>query len=204
MLTKKPIRVAPRWITLLRAIIHATSFLWLSYVLFLGLTGGLAGDPVQYLLDFTGIGSINLMLLSLCVSPVSQYFKFAQLVRVRKTLGVYSAIYALAHLCVFIAFELQFEWLLIVSEIIERPYITVGFLGLLILTSLLVTSFEKVKQKMGRTWGKLHQWVYVALVLGLVHYLWSIKANELQPIVYIVFGIVLLLQRREKIKSIFK
>jgi sulfoxide reductase heme-binding subunit YedZ len=99
---------------------------------------------------------------------------------------------------------LQFEWLLIVSDIIERPYITVGFLGLLILTSLLVTSFEKVKQKMGRTWGKLHQWVYVALVLGLVHYLWSIKANELQPIVYIVFGIVLLLQRREKIKSIFK
>lgn len=172
--------------------------------MYAGIMGNLQGDPVQYLLDYTGIGSINLLFLSLLVSPLAQSCKFGQLIVLRKTLGVYSAIYVLAHLFVFVAFELQFEWLLIASEVIERPYISVGFVALLILTSLLFTSLSFVQKKMGKRWHQLHKWVYVATVLGLLHYIWSIKANEIQPIIYIVIGLLLLSLRKQKIKNFFK
>lgn len=201
---RSPIRLKPVYMLAARLCIHAVSAVWLIYILGLGFSGGLSGDPVQYLLDFTGIGTLNLLLLSLTISPIAQYAKFGQLIVLRKTLGVYAAIYALSHLGVFIAFELQFEWALIISEIIERPYITVGFAALLILSALLLTSFTSVKQRMGKTWFRLHKWVYVALGLGLLHFLWSIKANELQPYIYIVLGFILLFIRKQKLKQFFK
>lgn len=199
-----PIRVHNAFLTAIRVLIHLVSLVWLFIVLQKGISGNLPGDPVQYLLDFTGIGAMNLLILSLTVSPLAEFLKFGQIIVLRKTFGVYAAFYALSHLAVFIAFELQFEWGLIVSEIIERPYITVGFSALLILTILLATSFDSLRKKMGRTWQKLHRWVYLALILALLHFLWSIKANELQPYIYIGFGAILLLLRKKKLKMMFK
>lgn len=199
-----PIRVHSAYLTVARVLIHLVCLVWLFIVLEKGISGSLPGDPVQYLLDFTGIGAINLLLLSLTVSPLAEFLRFGQIIVLRKTFGVYAAIYGLSHVGVFIAFELQFEWGLILSELIERPYITVGFGALLILTALLATSFDRLRKKMGRTWQKLHRWVYVALVLALLHFLWSIKANELQPYIYIGLGATLLMLRKKKIKMMFK
>ena len=199
-----PIRVHGSYLTITRVIIHLVCLIWLFVVLQKGVSGNLSGDPVQYLLDFTGIGAINLLLLSLTVSPLAEFLKFGQVIVLRKTFGVYSAFFALSHFAVFIAFELQFEWALIISEIIERPYITIGFCALLILTALLVTSFDGIRKKMGRTWQKLHRLVYLALILALLHFLWSIKSNELQPYIYIGIGIILMLLRKKKIKMMFK
>ena len=200
----RPTRVKPVYLLLARLLVHAISVVWLVYTLLQGFTGGLSGDPVQYLLDFTGIGTLNLLLLSLTISPLAEYFKFGQIIRLRKTLGVYAAVYALSHLGVFIAFELQFEWSLIVSEIVERPYITVGFAALTILAVLLATSLTSIKARMGKAWHRLHKWVYVALGLGLLHFLWSIKTNELQPYIYIALGLTLLIARKQKLKNFFK
>ena len=199
----KPIRVNPTYISLIRWLIHSTSIIWLTLILYFGFAGQLPGDPVQYLLDFTGISALNLLLLSLCISPLSEFLKFGQLIKIRKTLGVYAAVYALSHLCVFIAFELQFEWGLIFEEIVERPYITVGFIGLLILSALLATSFDKVKKRMGKTWSKLHNYVYLALVFIVLHFIWSIKADELAPLLYAGLSLILLSLRIIKLKRIF-
>jgi sulfoxide reductase heme-binding subunit YedZ len=168
------------------------------------LNGQLRGDPVQHLLDFTGIGALHLILLSLCVSPLAQYFKFAQLMRIRKTLGVYASIYALAHLYAFVAYELQFEWLLVAAEIVERPYITVGMAALIILTALLVTSLDNIKRKMAGQWQKLHNFIYLAVGLACLHYLWAVKSEIYEPLIYMALAAVLLILRREKIKKIFK
>lgn len=199
----RPIRVKPTYIRLIRGLIHSAATIWLTLILYLGFAGQLPGDPVQYLLDFTGISALNLLLISLCISPLSEYLKFGQLIRIRKTLGVYAAIYALSHFGVFIAFELQFEWGLIFEEIVERPYITVGFVGLLILSALLATSFDKVKKRMGKTWGKLHNYVYLALMLIVLHFIWSIKADELAPLIYAGLSVILLSLRITKLKRIF-
>lgn len=202
--SNKPIRINPQLLLLVRSSLHIIALTWLSIVFYRSLTGSLVGDPVQYLLDFTGISTLNLLFLSLCISPISARFKVAQLMQLRKTFGVYAALYASSHFFVFIAFELQFEWSLIISEIIKRPYISIGFIALCILCLLLFTSFNRIKKRLGSKWQKLHNWVYVALILGCVHFLWSIKSTEIEAIVYACIGIILLLIRRRKIKNIFK
>lgn len=196
---KRPIRIGNNWLRVLRYAIHAIAALWLVLVYYSALNGSLPGDPVQYLLDFSGIGALHFLLLSLTISPLAKMLKFSQLMRIRKTLGVYAAVYALFHFYTFTAYELQYEWLLILDEIIERPYITVGMIALLVLSTLLITSLDKLKRKMGKSWQSLHNFTYLALIAGLIHYLWSVKSNWYEPAIYIACGALLLFFRRKKI-----
>ncbi len=145
---------------------HGVLLIWLAVVFYQGFTDQLGGDPVQSLINFTGIGALNLLIISLTISPLALHLKFAQLIPFRRPIGLYSALYALSHFYVFIAFELQFELRLIVSEIIERPYITVGFITLLILIALSVTSLNVIKKRMGPKWFTLHSLTYVAVILA--------------------------------------
>lgn len=204
LIVKKPIRIAAFWITALRILIHGICAIWLGWIYYQGLNGNLPGDPVQYLLDFSGIGALHLLLLSLLISPLAKMLKFGQVMRIRKTLGVYAAVYALFHLYVFIAYELQYEWLLIIDEIIKRPYITVGMGALLILFALLVTSLNKLKTMMGARWQSLHNFSYIAVLLACIHFLWSVKSDWYEPALYIAAAVLLLLHRRKKIQKIFK
>jgi sulfoxide reductase heme-binding subunit YedZ len=201
---RSPLRIAPSWVLLSRLLIHGISALWLAYIYYAAIEGNLPGDPVQYLLNFSGIGAIHLIMLSLLISPLAQYFKFAQLIRIRKTLDVYAAVYAIFHVYVFVAYELKYEWLLILEEIIKRPYITVGMLAFLILSSLLVTSLQSIKKAMASKWQKLHNFIYPALILGCIHYLWSVKSDWYEPTVYLILALGLLFLRKNKIKKIFK
>jgi sulfoxide reductase heme-binding subunit YedZ len=201
---QKPIRVKPRFLTLARISTHVGICLWAVCYFYQAFTGALPGDPVQALLDFTGIGALNLLLISLVVSVLSQHLKFSQLMRFRKTFGVYAAVYGLLHLSTFIAFELQFEWALVAKEIVSRPYILLGFTGLLLLLALLVTSINSIKKRMGPSWQKLHNWVYLALILVNVHFIWSTKSIDLQAIIYASLSTIVLLSKRKKIIRIFK
>ncbi|WP_110427140.1 protein-methionine-sulfoxide reductase heme-binding subunit MsrQ [Glaciecola sp. KUL10] len=200
----KPIRIKPWKIQTLRLSIHGFSNLLLGFAYYQALLGLVLGDPVQYLLDFTGIGALNLLALSLVISPIASKLKFAQLMPLRRTLGIYSAIYAIAHFYAFVAFELQFEWLIIVSEIIERPYITVGFIALFLLTTLLITSNRISKNWLKSRWQKLHNYVYISVCLGVLHYLWAVKTIGPQPVIYAFIFALLLFARRKKITNLFK
>jgi sulfoxide reductase heme-binding subunit YedZ len=200
----KPIRLRPWQVNFLRVAVHLFSVSLLLVAYYRGLVGLVSGDPVQYLLDFTGIGALNLLALSLLISPVAKKFKFAQIMVLRRTFGVYSAVYALAHLFAFIAFELQYEWLLIASEIVERPYITVGFAALLLLTGLLLTSNKFSQRCLKRKWQTLHNFVYLVVCLGVLHYLWAVKTIGPKPVIYAFIFSLLLMLRKEKLVNLFK
>ncbi|MFC3121816.1 protein-methionine-sulfoxide reductase heme-binding subunit MsrQ [Agaribacter flavus] len=199
LVLNKPIRVNKHVITVFRVLIHLTALLWLGLVYLDGLNGNLPGDPVQYLIEFSGKGAINLLLICLVISPLAKQFKFAQLIKFRRTTGVYAALYAVFHLYIFISYELQFEWGLVFSEIIERPYITVGFITLSILLALAVTSPSTVKRKMGKHWQQLHNWVYPASILAIVHFWWSLKSEWSEPLVYLICLLLLLALRYKKL-----
>jgi sulfoxide reductase heme-binding subunit YedZ len=201
---KKPIRANPAFMKVARLLAHVVIFGWLGIVFYQGFSDQLGGDPVQALLDFTGIGALNLLVISLIISPLAMSFKFTQLLPFRRPVGLYSALYGLSHFYVFIAFELQFEMQLIFAEIIKRPYITVGFVTLIILIVLAVTSVNRIKKRMGTTWFTLHSLAYVAVVLAGLHYLWLVKSAWYEPAIYLIFSVCLLFLRRDKIKKIFK
>lgn len=198
------VKISPRQIFWLKVVIHLAALGPLVYTFQQALTDQLGADPVEALLHFTGISALNLVLISLTVSPLAKTLRAAPLIRVRRLVGLYAFTYALTHFLSYIIFELQFDWSLLVSEVIKRPYITVGFVALLILVTLAATSTQWSQRKLGRTWQTLHNLIYLAAPLIALHYIWSVKAGLLQPIIYWLILIGLLLLRKDKIVRIVK
>jgi sulfoxide reductase heme-binding subunit YedZ len=184
--------------------IHLAALLPLVNAYYLALTDQLGADPVESIIHFTGIGAFNLLLLSLAITPVSKRFKISMLLKVRRLVGLYSFTYAFCHLLNFLVFEVQFDWLLFLNEIIDRPYITIGMIGLLTMVALAITSIPSFKKRMGKNWQKLHNWVYLAVLLVGIHFYWSVKSEIIEPSIYLFITLMLLAFRFKKFKKKIK
>ncbi|WP_158968832.1 protein-methionine-sulfoxide reductase heme-binding subunit MsrQ [Paraglaciecola sp. L3A3] len=193
------IKLKPIHIICLKLVIHCLALLPILLTYYQAINDKLGADPVEAILHFTGIGAFNLLLLSLLVSPMAKFTRQALLIRIRRLLGLYAFLYALCHFVSYIVFELQFEWSLLLSEIIKRPYITVGFLAFLILSVLTLTSTQFMQRKMGRKWQQLHNWVYLAGLLVALHFIWSVKSDMIEPLIYWTILLILLNLRRKKL-----
>ncbi len=169
--------------------------LWQLAVLGLGLapllgligaffTDRLGADPVETLLHETGAWSLRLLVATLAITPLRRIMGWRQLAPHRRTLGLFSFLYALLHLVVFAVFELGLDPALLFEEIIERPYITVGFASFCILLALAITSTRGWQRRLGARWRALHRLVYLALVGGVVHFLRLVKAALAEQLVY--------------------
>ncbi|MGB1262650.1 MAG: protein-methionine-sulfoxide reductase heme-binding subunit MsrQ [Cognaticolwellia sp.] len=191
-------------VLLLKIAIHLLAFLPLLGLYTLAFTDQLGADPVKEVIHFTGIGAFNLLLISLSITPVAKIFRQGYLLQTRRLLGLYSFTYALLHLLNFLAFEVQFDLSLFFAEIVDRPYITVGMAALVILLALAITSVSLLRRKMGKNWQKLHNWVYVAVLLIALHFFWSVKSDIVEPMIYVVMALFLLSLRKDKIKRWFK
>lgn len=185
--------------TVLRLCLHIVCCYWLVSAYWLALNDAIGGDPVESLLHFYGLGALRLLLLSLLVTPLVRYLRQSRLMFLRRPLGLYSAAYATAHIAVYVVYELQFDWSQIFAELIERPYITVGFVAWLILVVLAVTSLPRLVRILGKRWKQLHNTVYLCALLGCVHFIWSVKADIVEPGLYLFMLAVLLFLRKEKL-----
>ena len=190
-------------VLLLKLCIHLTALLPLINVYYQAIIVQVFVDPVKMVIHFTGIGAFNLLLVTLLISPLAQYFKQGVLMQTRRLLGLYSFLYALLHLLNFIAFDLQFDFGLLVNEIIKRPYITLGMLAFILLSLLAVTSFNYIRRRLGRRWQSLHNSIYLVVILVAIHFYWSVKSDIIEPSIYIIFSLLLLSLRYKKF-SLFK
>ncbi|WP_340679288.1 protein-methionine-sulfoxide reductase heme-binding subunit MsrQ [Paraglaciecola sp.] len=194
-------RLNSKHIIVLKTVIHLAALMPLIYTFYLASIDQLGADPVKALLYFSGISAFNLLLLSLLVSPLAKKLRQGLLINVRRLLGLYAFTYALSHFLVYILFELQLNWGLLLSEIIKRPYITVGFAALLILTALTLTSTRAAQRKLKNKWQKLHNWVYLAVLLVALHFIWSVKSDITEPLIYWAMALILLAQRKTKLQQ---
>lgn len=178
-----------------QVLVHAVSVFYLIYAYWLALADKIGGDPVESLLHFYGVASLRLLLLALLLSPLVRYLRQPRLMRLRRPLGLYAFAYACAHIAVFAVYELGLDMRLFLSEIVARPFITVGLVAWLVLLVLAVTSIPVLVRKLAQRWQPLHKTVYLAGVLICVHFIWSVKANLTEPLFYIFALAVLLLAR---------
>ena len=188
----------------LKTLIHLVCLYLLADVYYRGFNDQLGGDPVEAIIHFTGKGALNLLLLTLLVSPLSRMTHQSRLIRVRRLLGLYAFTYALAHLLNYISFDLQFNWRLIAEELTERPYIVVGLSAFVILLALAITSLPALVRRMGPRWKMLHRWIYVAVTLVCIHFWWSVKADITEPLIYVVMASVLLAWRRRELLKLLR
>ena len=189
-------------VLLLKLIIHVGALLPLLNLYWLAFGDELGADPVEAVIHFTGIGALNLLLITLTVTPLAKITKQGYLLQTRRVLGLYAFTYALFHLINFLSFEVQFDGALFISEVIKRPYITVGMAAFLLLTALAVTSVNKLKRKMGKSWQRLHNASYLIVLLVVVHFYWSVKSELTSPLFYFAMALVLLLFRYKKLKGL--
>ena len=162
--------------------------LWpLVLALYVGLTRGLGGRPLNDLIHRAGFWALIFLLLSLAVTPLRRAGHFGKLIDVRRMIGVGAFVYALTHFALFIA-DQKFDLLHAAAEIVKRPYLVVGFTALLGLTALAATSTDAmVKRLGGLRWQRLHQITYVIGLLALVHFFQQTKADLTVPTLYAGF-----------------
>ncbi|MGI2114457.1 protein-methionine-sulfoxide reductase heme-binding subunit MsrQ [Shewanella frigidimarina] len=192
-------RISPRGLFWLKVLLHISFLLPAFYLVALVLTDNAGGDPVQYIIHYTGMGAINSLLATLLISPIAKRFKIAALMQTRRLVGLYVCAYALLHISAFISLDLLFAWGLLFEEVIKRPYILVGAATLIIILLLAITSPNRIKRSMGKRWQLLHNWIYLAAILAPIHFYWSVKSEIIEPSIYIALFAVLLFYRKDSI-----
>ena len=167
-------------------------FAWMALGAF---QGWLGVNPVEEMTHQTGLWALRLLLVTLVVTPLARMTRSGWIAGFRRMLGLYSFFYGFVHFSVYLLFDLSLDFGDLWEEVLDRPYITVGFAGFVILLFLAVTSPVSIRQKMGRYWNHLHRFVFVAGALTVVHYLWITKADDTQPFIYGGLLITLILVR---------
>tara|TARA_B100000959_G_scaffold26418_3_gene25578 strand:+ start:16224 stop:16820 length:597 start_codon:yes stop_codon:yes gene_type:complete len=144
----------------------------------------LGPDPAQELSIETGEWSLRFLLITLAMTPLRQITNQVVFVKHRRMLGLFALFYGSVHFLSWMTFLLGFRWFAIVEELLERPYITVGFSAFLILVALGVTSPKPMVRKLGKNWKRLHRLVYLAAVLGVIHLLWILRTDITEAVLY--------------------
>jgi sulfoxide reductase heme-binding subunit YedZ len=153
------------------------------YTLYAIATGDLGARPVNEVIHQLGLWAIRLLLISLAITPLRQIFNWPRLLVVRRMVGVAAFVYLAMHFCAYIVDE-SFDLGKVASEIVLRLYLTIGFVALTILAALAITSTDGMVRRLGgRRWQWLHRLVYLAVLLGSIHYFMQSKLNVYEPIV---------------------
>ncbi len=159
------------------------------------LQGDLGANPLERVTDVTGQWGLRILLLTLAVTPLRRLTGWTVLQRFRRMLGLFVFFYISLHFATWIWLDQELLWSNIVADIAKRPFVTVGFTAWLLLLPLALTSTRGMMRRLGRNWGRLHRAVYAVGVLGVLHYIWLVKADLLQPLIYGSVLVLLLLAR---------
>lgn len=159
------------------------------------LENNLGPDPASALTHGLGEWALIFLLLSLGISPARRLTGIGKLIRFRRMLGLFALFYAVLHLLAYLAFMLSWEWQTLLEDLYKRSYIIVGAFSLSILIALGVTSTKKMMKRLGKQWSQLHRLVYVAAVLAVIHFLWLVKSDYTEPLIYGALLAILLLMR---------
>lgn len=187
--------MARRKIHWLQIVAHVGSLIPLAALIWAATTGGLTINPIQDITFRTGKAALWLLVLSLAVTPAQTLTGYRPLVKIRRPLGLYAFFYASLHFLIFVGLDYGFSWPLLQEAIFEKRYALVGFAALLIMLPLAITSTKGWMKRLGKRWKGLHRWVYVAGILVAIHYIWVVKADLREPLIFSAAIAILLLMR---------
>ena len=144
----------------------------------------LGPNPIRELTHVTGKTALNLVMITLMVSPARALTGDPRWLRIRRMLGLWTFAYAALHLIIYIVLELDLDLRDLGRELVKRPFIWLGATALLGLLPLAVTSTDRWMRRLGRRWQTLHWLVYPVAVLAVWHYWWQVKADLREPLLY--------------------
>jgi sulfoxide reductase heme-binding subunit YedZ len=186
---------------LVQVILHLILLLPLVLLIVDFAQDNLSANPIREIQLRTGRIAISILILSLACTPVYILTGFTLVMRLRRTLGLYAFFYALLHLVNFIWIDYGFNFSILGEDLFQKKYAIAGLVSFLFLLPLAVTSFFRLRQKLGRTWQILHFLVYPAGIAAIIHFIWQEKISILMPILYGIVLLVLLIFRLPVIRK---
>lgn len=145
----------------------------------------LGANPIEYITRATGWWTLTFLMITLTVTPIRRLLSMPWLLRLRRMLGLFAFFYASLHFTTYIWLDQFFDLGDIVKDVVKRPFITVGFTAFVLLIPLAATSTNAMVKRLGaRRWQWLHRAVYVIGTLGVIHFLWLVKKDIREPLVF--------------------
>ena len=155
-------------------------------------SGGGGANPVEYLTRGIGDWALQLLLITLSVSPLARVLRQPVLLRYRRAIGLHMFFYAFCHLMTYLWFDQFFDWGEIVHDIVERPFILAGFVSFVMLIPLAATSNRFAVARLMEHWKTLHKLIYVIACVALLHYWWMVRADFSKAWLYMLILVALL------------
>ena len=184
-----------------KPVLHILCLLPLAYIVWAALSESLGTDPVKALILLTGDWAIRILILTLAVTPLRQWLNMPKLLRYRRMLGLYTWFYVNLHLLVVLTYLFGWDWQIAQEELLERPYIVVGFLAWLFMLPLGFTSNNKAMRALGRNWRKIHKLIYLIALLAWVHVFWQVRSSYFDAFLY---GTLILLLFYPRLKKVYE
>jgi len=178
-----------------RPVLHLLCLAPFLLLIWSAFADALGANPVEKLTHETGQWTLRLLLLTLALSPLRQWTGAAAWIRFRRMVGLYTYFYCCCHFAIWFIADHSLDLADMLEDVIKRPYITLGFSAFVLLFPLAITSNQAMMRRLGRKWKALHQLVYLILLLAVLHLLWLVKADYLEPTIYAIIAVILLLHR---------
>lgn len=177
---------SPRSIAWIRALAFAAALVPLLRLVVLGHADALGANPVEFVTRSTGTWTLVMLCITLSVTPLRRMLGWPWLLRLRRMFGLFAFFYAVLHFTTWLWLDQWFDLSSMVADIVERPFVTVGFTAFVLMLPLAATSTQAMMRRLGHRWQELHRLVYAIAALGVLHFWWH-KAgkNDLsEPTVY--------------------
>jgi sulfoxide reductase heme-binding subunit YedZ len=172
-----------RWIN--KPILFIAALIPLAFLVYRALNNDLGANPIETINRYTGDWVLRFLLITLAVTPLRRLTGWNGLLRYRRMLGLFAFFYACVHFLSWAWLDQYFVLADILQDVAKRPYITVGFASFLMLMPLALTSTNAMIRRLGaKRWQQLHRLVYLIGIGGVVHFLWLVKSDIREPLVY--------------------
>jgi sulfoxide reductase heme-binding subunit YedZ len=178
-------RLSERTIARLKALIFLLALWPLAKLMILGFQDDLGANPIEKILRNTGFWTLTFLTITMAITPLRQLTQRVWLGRFRRMLGLFAFFYGVLHFSTYLVLDQFFDWANILKDISKRPYITMGFSALVLMTPLAVTSTDAMLKRLGgKRWRRLHRLVYLITAAGVIHFWWLVKKDISEPLIF--------------------
>ena len=180
----------------LKPLVFTVALVPLAVLVYNGYSGNLTANPIEYITHFTGDWTIYFLLITLAITPLRTLTGVNGFIHYRRMLGLFAFFYGCLHFLTYFVLDQFFDFGTILEDIVERPYITVGFTAFVLLIPLAMTSTRKMVLRLGgHRWRQLHSLIYLITGLGILHYYWLVKADTRIPLLLAgIFALLMVLR----------
>jgi len=155
----------------------------------------LGPEPIKEITHHTGEWTLLFLVFTLLMSPLKRFTNLNIWISIRRMLGLFAFFYASLHMFTYVGLDYQFDLSAISKDILTKKFIFVGFAAWFLMIPLALTSSKKMMNVLRKNWKKLHRLIYLISILGVIHFLWLVKKDLTEPLIYLLIIIILLILR---------